>query len=526
MIGQSDRGAASRGAPTIFDPVVFVAGIGLALLGAVIGLELLTRVGVSPNTSIVGAMLAMALARVPLASLQPFRDIRCQNLLQTVISSATFGGANAIFLPLGVAWLVGRDDLLPAMFIGAVIGMTIDGCLMYWLFDSPIFPGSGAWPPGVATAECLVAGDQGGTRASWLGAGAATGAVGQWFGIPMDVVGICWIGNVWALTMFGVGLLIRAYAQPALHLDLEAANAPHGVMIGAGLVALVQIGHELNETSVTGSHSRARSTIRTVRGRLGLGFLLYVAGAVVMSLAGGIQASMSPFALAAFVLFAACAALVSELIVGIAAMHAGWFPAFASALVFLVLGIAFGFPTVPLALLTGYTASTGPAFADLGYDFKTGWLLRGSGIDPRTERAGRQQQFFAALLGFTVAAGFVLLVHRQYLVHDRLPPADRVYAATIAAGIDAAVLRRLLLWAVPGAIVQSVGGASRQTGILLATGLLIHNAAAGWAAMFALAVRVAVQRRFSAREEMTIVAGGLIAGSALTGFGSAALRGR
>src|SRR4029453_15385747 len=153
------------------------------------------------------------------------------------------------------------------------------------------------------------------------------------------------------------------------------------------------------------SHSRARSTIRTVRAHLGLGFLLYVAGAVVMSLAGGIQTSMSPPALAA---------LVSELIVRIAAIHAGWFPAFASALVFLVLGIAFGFPTVPLALLTGYTASTGPAFADLGYDFKTGWLLRGNGIDPRTERAGRQQQFFAALLGFTVAAGFVLLGPRRY----------------------------------------------------------------------------------------------------------------
>jgi uncharacterized oligopeptide transporter (OPT) family protein len=81
-------------------------------------------------------------------------------------------------------------------------------------------------------------------------------------------------------------------------------------------------------------------------------------------------------------------------------MHAGWFPAFATALLFLVLGLLIGFPPVPLAFLVGLTASTEPAFADMGYDLKAGWILRGEGRERRLEAQGRAQQFRAELLGF------------------------------------------------------------------------------------------------------------------------------
>ena len=47
-------------------------------------------------------------------------------------------------------------------------------------------------------------------------------------------------------------------------------------------------------------------------------------------------------------------------------MHAGWFPAFATALIFLIVGMLLGFPDLPLAILVGFTAATGPAFADMG----------------------------------------------------------------------------------------------------------------------------------------------------------------
>ncbi|MCB6146454.1 hypothetical protein LHK12_19745 [Providencia rettgeri] len=45
-----------------------------------------------------------------------------------------------------------------------------------------------------------------------------------------------------------------------------------------------------------------------------------------------------------FLIFATLAALIQEMIVGMAAMHSGWFPATAAALISLMIGILLGFP--------------------------------------------------------------------------------------------------------------------------------------------------------------------------------------
>ena len=58
----------------------------LSVLGAIIGVQLLTTLGVTPNTSIIGALLAMLLARIPLKAFQRYRSIHTQNLAQTAIS--------------------------------------------------------------------------------------------------------------------------------------------------------------------------------------------------------------------------------------------------------------------------------------------------------------------------------------------------------------------------------------------------------------------------------------------------------
>ncbi|HSM60189.1 MAG TPA: OPT/YSL family transporter [Longimicrobiales bacterium] len=513
--------------PSLFEPLTLALGVGLALLGAVIGVQLLTRVGITPNSSVIGAILALALARVPLAVLRPLGSLHRQNLLQTVISGATFGGANALLLPIGIPWLVGRPDLIPAMLGGAFLAMLVDATLVWRVFDSRSFPATGLWPSGVATAEVLVAGDEGGGRARLLAAGGVAGGVGQLLGIPMDVFGVCWIGNVWALSMFAVGLLVRGYAPGVLGMELGDLYVPHGIMIGAGAVALVQMIGTVRERAAAGAGRPGvggRAFGRTLLG----GFVAYALVAALLATAGGVRADMSPWMLLGFVAFAAAAALVSELVVGLSAMHAGWFPAFATALIFLVLGMLMGFPQVPLALLVGFTAATGPAFADMGYDLKAGWIVRGRGADPDLERAGRRQQYFAELLGFGVAGVFVLLVHGRLFAADLLPPVDRVYAATIAAGASPELARSLLLWAVPGALVQAVGGASRQMGILLATGLLIVNPAAGWTAVVALTIRALLVRRWreAAEAPMYVAAGGFIAGSALVGFGLGAWRAR
>ncbi len=401
--------------PTIFEPLNFVFGILFAVLGTIIGLELLTRVGIAPNSSIIAAVATIALARVPMSLFRRFRDLARQNLMQTVISAATFGGANGILLPVGVLWLMGRRELVPAMMLGAVAGVLIDATILYRLFDTRLFPASGLWPSGVATAECLLAGDRGGGRAALLVAGGLAGILGHFAGAPMDVFGVCWIGNIWALLMFGLGLLARGYAGPLVHVDVEGLYLPHGFMIGAGIVALAQIVVSVRRTKTAPNERGLGNREGPILVR---GFAVYALAALVMALVAGIAFDMSLASLVGFVLFAATAALVSELIVGIAAMHSGWFPAFATALIFLLLGMALGFPALPLAFLVGFTASTGPAFADMGYDLKAGWILRGNGADPAFEREGRRAQYQAELLGIAVSALAVLFFYRSYFERD------------------------------------------------------------------------------------------------------------
>ena len=112
--------------PSIFEPGTLLLALAMAVLGAVIGIQLLTRVGITPNSSVIGAIVAIALARIPLAICRPFASLARQNLLQTVISGATFGGGNALLLPIGVPWLMGRPDLILPMLAGAFLALVVD----------------------------------------------------------------------------------------------------------------------------------------------------------------------------------------------------------------------------------------------------------------------------------------------------------------------------------------------------------------------------------------------------------------
>jgi uncharacterized oligopeptide transporter (OPT) family protein len=523
--------------PKVTEPFALVLIVVLSIFGAIVGLQLITTLGITANTSIIGALVAMAVARVPLAFFPSFRSVHRQNLQQTAISGATFGAANALLLPIGIPWALGRPDLVWPMLLGATAGLFIDSYILYRVFDSRIFPASGTWPPGVAAGETIIAGDKGGRRALILGGGAVVGLLGSVFVIPgaMSAFAVAFIGNIFALTMFGVGLLVNGYSEPLLGLSLGDYYVPSGVMIGAGLVALIQVvglirrrrGEEVAAAGATAEVEAGPGITtdeRSLAQGIEIGFGLYLIAGIVLAVVGGIFADMSPVQLVVWVVYAAVAAMVSELIVGLSAMHAGWFPAFGTALAFLGVGLIIGFPEVPLALLAGFTASTGPAFADMGYDFKAGWLLRRDANSADFEREGRLQQYFADLVGFAVGLVIVALVWRNYFSQDLIPPVDIVFADTIKAGSaeGLSAVGLLLLWAVPGALIQWLGGPSRQMGILLATGLLIDFPAAGWAVLVGILIRLTILRFYGDRAAtpMTIGAAGIIAGDAIYGFSS------
>src|ERR1700761_986896 len=186
----------------------------LCVVGAIIGVQLIVTLGITANTSLIGALAGMALARIPLVAFRRYRSIHVQNLAQSAISAATFGAGNALLLPLGIPFVLGRPDLVPPLFAGVFLAMLLDGFMLYRMFDSEVFPATGAWPPGAAAAEAIRAGDEGGRKAAVLGIGVVVGIAGNWLIAPgvMSAFGVAFIGNIWALAMFGIGLLLRGYS--------------------------------------------------------------------------------------------------------------------------------------------------------------------------------------------------------------------------------------------------------------------------------------------------------------------------
>lgn len=113
----------------------------------------------------------------------------------------------------------------------------------------------------------------------------------------------------------------------------------------------------------------------------------------------------------------------------------------------MTLGILMGFPALPVAILTGYVSSVGPCFADMGYDLKTGWILRGKGADPAREIQGRKEQVKVEMLGGIIGILVVLMFANMYLSQDIMPPISYTFAAAAQAGANPSLLRELLLWA-------------------------------------------------------------------------------
>ena len=533
--------------PKAYAPHILILNIVMSILGAIIGLELIVRTGVAPNTSIVGALFAIIISRIPIAVLKKYQSIHCQNLIQTTISGATFSAANCFLLPIGVPVIMGNPELMFPMLIGSFLSTVIAATILYKTFDSEMFPAEGAWPPGVASAQSILAVVEKGKKALLLLVGMAIGIGGKIIGIPTDLLGVSWFGDFAAMTALGVGsivigiikangFIINIFNQSfPIITDLFGEGAdlmskqmfqymPHGIMIGAGIISLVQCGRMLFKKSDGDSAaSKFSSSMANMKKALGGGYVAYLVVAVLLAVITGIWSEMNFFQLIIWVIFSAFAAIASELIVGISAMYSGWFPGFATALIFLIVGMLIGFPAIPLGILVAYTSATGPAFSDMAYDLKCGYILRGCGQDSELEMEGRKQQYYSEMIGFVVAFVLVAIMASRYFDQGLFAPVDATFAATIEAGAGAGVAKWLIIWAIPGAIIQLLGG-SRQIGILFATGLLVGSTINGLTILIALLIRYVLVRRNKENEQtLNILGAGSLAGAALYSFFTATL---
>lgn len=534
--------------PKAWEPTVLILNIVMCILGAIIGLELIVRTGVTPNTSIIGALFAILISRIPIAVLQKYRSVHRQNLIQTAISGATFSAANSLLLPIGVPVVMGRPDLMFPMLIGVFLATCIDATILYKSFDSEMFPAEGAWPPGVAAAESILAVVEKGRKALLLVVGVVIGCVGKVAGLPTDLLGVSWFGDFFAMLALGVGSLVigvikvngftlslfghdatlvsNLFGASFVSTDLAMINyMPHGIMIGAGAVSLLQCARMLFKKSKDGNGAAGKFTtsMGTLKKTLGWGYVAYLGTAVLLALITGVVSDMNVLSLILWVIFSAFAAIASELIVGISAMYSGWFPGFATALIFLLVGMLLGFPQMPLAVLVGFTAATGPAFSDMAYDLKCGYILRGSGADPELEKEGRKQQYYSEMISFAVAFCMVAFLANRYFGQGLFAPVSKTFATTIAAGTNAEVAKWLFIWAIPGAVIQLIGG-KRQIGILFATGLLVGNIMNGITILVGLLIRlVAVKRNKENEQVLNILGAGALAGAAVYSFFTATL---
>ncbi len=492
----------------------------LAAASAAVCAQINLRIGVTPNTAVIGVIVAISLGRTawPL-----FRSPERQVMVETATSAGGFAGANIALVSLAVLHLLGLERLVLPLVGGVAAGMVLDIALAARLFGGRAFPAEAPWPDGEAVGRAIQAGDEGGTLARQLLQGIAAGMVGRALNWPMAGVGIAFIGNPVALGALATGLIVRGNGR-YLGLDFSGSYVPHGIMIGAGLVQVGQTAWLIWRTGRGGVSGAASvphpsappSGLASDRGgtaNLASHALLFMLVAFVLAAAGGLWQGMGPGRLAVWVTFAGVAALLHTIVVGYCAMLSGWFPSFAVAIALVLVAALLRFPVDALALVAGFILSTGPQFADLGYDLKSGWIIRGRGADPAHELAGRRQQVVLQQLGALAGIVTVWLASAAFWRLGLVPPMSRVLATTIGLVATPGLVGQLLAGAALGAGAQAVGGGRRAVGLLLATGLLLDNVSYGYALAIALAIRA-----FVAPQLMGIRAPGLIAGDGIAGF--------
>ena len=185
------------------------------------------------------------------------------------------------------------------MLAGVFLAMLLDGYLLYRMFDTEVFPATGAWPPGAAAAEAIRAGDEGGRKAVMLGRRRRRRHRRQLASrSPMSAFGVAFIGNIWALDDVrhrpAAPRLFDAAVRHGSHRSSRRRHAkayvPHGMMVGrrhrgADPGRAADRCAAAPATRIAARHRRQRGAPRARPGQRG-----YMLIAVVIAMLGGLIA--------------------------------------------------------------------------------------------------------------------------------------------------------------------------------------------------------------------------------------------
>jgi len=499
---------------SIYEPGVLALGIILAIFSAAICMQIMGMFGTAPNTSLIVGVLIMIIARIPLQVLKKYSDLERQNYIMSIASAAGFSAANGAFIGIAMVFVMDRTDLVIPLSIGIASGSVISIFATYKLFNSSIFPTSGSWPMATAAATILKAGNEGGKKGKELFTGILIGAILNQFGLPATGIGIAFVANMVTMAAMGTGLIISGFSPYLFDFNVLETNIPAGLMIGAGIVASIQIVTSISKKKSTKPESAekkqdiSRVSESSAKKSLVFSFALFTVGAVILAIITGVFSKMSNFASLIWIVYASIATVITMLLVGTASMHSGIAPSFAVVTLFLTIGMFLNFPPIALAMMVGYIGSVGMIFADTGIGLKTGFLIR-NGIN---EIHGRKQQTIIKMLGAIIGVLMAFLFGITIIEGDAIPPMSIFYANTVSKIVSPSVILELLIWVIPGAILQVVFG-TKSVGLMVATGLLIGNGMFGIFILVSLLVRLKFGTKY-----MTIRAPGLIAGDGIWGF--------
>lgn len=502
---------------SIYEPGVLIIGIILAIFSAAICMQIMGMFGTAPNTSLITGILIMIIARIPLELLKKYRDLERQNYIMSIASAAGFSAANGAFVGVAMVFIMNRTDLIIPLSIGILIGSIISVFSTYKLFDSSIFPANGSWPMATASAKILEAGNEGGKKGIELFQGVLIGAILNQFGLPATGIGIAFVANMVTMAAMGFGSAFAGFAPALLNFHINETNIPQGIMIGAGIVAFIQIifsiakkkkkNDKIKIQSITNSNnSEKKSLLATL--------ILFTFGAIFIASISNIFEEMSIMQNIAWVLFSSIATLITMLLVGTTSMHSGIAPSFAVVTLFLTIGMFLNFSPTSLAIMVGYIGSVGMIFADTGIGLKTGYIIRNG----QNELQGRKQQMIMKQLGVIIGVLMAFFFGVAIIENEIIPPMSFFYASAVSETLASDVLIELSIWAIVGAILQGVFG-NKSVGLMIATGLLLGHGLFGIFILISLLIRLKLGTKY-----MSIRSPGLIAGDGVWGFISTFLR--
>ncbi len=533
-----------------------VLGVVLSIVMGAANAYLGLKAGMTVSASIPAAVISMAILRGILKK----GTILENNIVQTIASAGEALAAGVIFTIPALILLGYQIDVLRIFFIasiGGILGVVFMIPLRHVLIvkEHGVLP----YPEGVACAEVLIAGDQGGVRARYvfegLGVGAGykvfvqTGVLPELYEAYLPGVKGAMIGFDLIPALAGVGYIIGprigalvvgggmlgwlvfapilvSYGYAADPWEAWARYVRYigvGAVLMGGLISLGKILPTVKEAlKVTYEAFKSGATTKLKRTELDMN-PVHIGALLVLSVLGVLAIALTAASPGAAVLATILAVIFAFIFVSVSSRIVGIVGSSSNPVSGMTIGTllisslvmkAVGITNEVAALFIGAIVCIAAAVAgDISQDLKTGFLV---GATPKWQQIG---QILGVIASATVIGSVVYMLHAAYGIGSELLPAPQANAMkAVVEGVFRGTMPWELVFA--GAVIAIILELIGLPALPFAVGLYlpIHL---GLTIGIGSIVRVISDKKFGAKvsaEQGVLYASGMIAGDAIMGI--------